>query len=186
MSVPTRGRRRLGVPWLMAGLLAGCAHRPPPPVAAPAANPAAPVVGPRQVTGTYLLTTDLKLSRPAAAQPSRRQRRPPPAPVASLRLDFQPLAAPDPTAGSSTQLAATVNIPGYTSAPRGRAGQAAAWWPLPGDSVIVHFGTPRGDGQMDLRGILQADTLSGEIWYTSSSSGTVFQMGTFRGVKQKR
>jgi hypothetical protein len=39
---------------------------------------------------------------------------------------------------------------------------------------------------MDLRGALKGDTLSGEIWYTSSGSGTVFQMGTFRAVKQKR
>jgi len=169
----------------MAGLLAACAHRPPEPPATPAApavNPILPVVEPHRATGNYILTTDLKQSQPA---PPRR-RRPPPRPVVGLRLDFQPLAAPDATAASSTQIAAMVNIPGYTQAPPGRTGQAAAWWPLPGDSVIVHFATPRGDGLMDLRGMLKGDTLAGEIWFTSTSSGTVFQMGTFRAVKQKR
>ncbi len=184
MTALLRSGRRLGFGWLAAGLLAACAHRPPPsppgPVT-PAVNPAAPVVEPHRATGSYVLTTDLKLSQPATPR-----RRPPRVPVVGLRLNFQPLAAPDATAASSTQLAAMVNIPGYTRAPPGRIGQAAAWWPLPGDSVIVHFATPQGDGLMDLRGMLKGDTLSGEIWYTSKSSGTVFQMGTFRAVKQKR
>ena len=186
-----RGGRFRGARWLVAVSLAACAHRPPeptvvaPPAAIPAATPSAPVVEPHRATGSYVLTTDLKLSRPAAPAPTRRQRRPP-VQVPGLRLDFQPLAAPDATAASSTQLSATINIPGYTRAPAGRTAQAAAWWPLPGDSVIVHFATPQGDGVMDLRGMLKGDTLAGEIWYTSSTSGTVFQMGTFRGVKQKR
>ena len=188
MSIGVRRRRGRGVAWLTVGLLVGCAHRAAEPSAAPAGpvapavNPSAPVVALHRATGSYVLTTDLKLSQPSTP----RRRRPSPTPVVGLRLDFQPLAAPDATAASSTQLVATVNIPGYTRAPRGRTGQAAAWWPLPGDSVIVHFVTPQGDGLMDLRGMLKGDTLAGEIWYTSSSSGTVFQMGTFRGVKQKR
>jgi hypothetical protein len=182
--------RAAGLPtalWLAVAPLSGCAHRPPEPAVAalPVVNPSAPVVEPHRATGSYLLTTDLERSRPATPAPRRRQRRPPPAQVPALRLDFQPLAAPDATASSSTQLAASVNIPGYTRAPPGRIGQAAAWWPLPGDSVIVHFATPRGDGLMDLRGMLKGDTLAGEVWYTSSS-GTVFQLGTFRAVKQKR
>ncbi len=188
MSVATRGASLRGVLLLVVVFLSGCAHRPPEPAVAavPAVNPSAPVVEPHRATGSYVLTTDLKLSRPAAPAPPRRQRRPPPAQVPALRLDFQPLAAPDATAASSTQLSATVIIPGYTRSPPGRTGQAAAWWPLPGDSVIVHLPTPGGDGLMDLRGALKGDTLSGEIWYTSSGSGTVFQMGTFRAVKQKR
>lgn len=184
----TRGAGHWDVLWLVAVSLSGCAHRPPEPTVAalPAVNPSAPLVEPHRATGSYVLTTDLKLSRPASPAPPRRQRRPPPAQVPALRLDFQPLAAPDATAASSTQLSATVNIPGYTRSPPGRTGQAAAWWPLPGDSVIVHFATPRGDGLMDLRGMLKGDTLAGEIWYTSSGSGTVFRMGTFLGVKTKR
>jgi len=173
--------------WLVAGLLAGCAHPQPQPVAEPLppVNPTAPVVAPRRAAGSYVLTTDLKTTQ-QPAPPPRRNQRPRPAPAPLLRLDPQALAAPDATASSSTQLAATINIPGYTRAPAGRAGQAAAWWSLPGDSVIVHFQTPRGDGLMDLRGTLVADTLAGEIWYTSTSDGTVFQMGRFRAVKQKR
>ena len=180
---------RWGAGWLMlcAGLVGGCAHPAPPVVATmPAVNPSAPVVEPHRATGSYALTTDLKNSQPAPPTRQRgRPRRPPPAAVPSLRLTYQPSAAPDATATSSTQLAAIVNIPGYTRAPPGRVGQTAVWWPVPGDSVIVHFATPRGDGQMDLRGMLVGDTLAGEIWYTSSSTGNVFQMGTFKAVKQK-
>lgn len=170
--------------WVLAGLLAACAHRPPEAPAAPvppAVNPSAPVVASRRASGNYVLTTDLKRSRPVP--PPRR--RAPRAPVLGLRLDFQAAAAPDATAASNTQLAALVNIPGFTQAPPGRVGQVAVWWPLPGDSVIVHFATPRGDGQMDLRGVMTADTLAGDVWFTNAS-GTAFQMGTFRAVKMKR
>ncbi|OYV66696.1 MAG: hypothetical protein B7Z72_10885, partial [Gemmatimonadetes bacterium 21-71-4] len=128
---------------------AGCAHPPGPAPenVAPAANPAAPVVGPRRATGWYDLTTTLPVTR-RASPPTGRSRHA----AATLRLEYQLLAAPDATAASSTQLAAAVSIPGYTRAPRGRAAQAAAWWPLPGDSVVVHFRTPRADGVMELRG----------------------------------
>jgi hypothetical protein len=176
------------VAWLVACLVAGCAHPPPEPAPAPlpAVIPSGPMVAPRRAAGNYTLTTDLKTSQP---QPPPGPRRPPrgrPAPAPLLHLDAQAMAAPDATATSRIQLAATVNIPGYTRAPAGRLGQAAVWWPLPGDSVVVHLQTPRGDGLMDLRGTMQGDTLAGEIWFTSTSDGTVFQMGTFRAVKQKR
>lgn len=186
MSRRSFGRRR-PASWLVAALLAGCAHPQPEPVAAPLppVNPSAPMVAPRRAAGNYVLTTDLKTSQqqqpPAPLRPPRGR----PAPAPLLHLDAQALAAPDATATSSVQLAATVNIPGYTRAPAGRLGQAAAWWPLPGDSVIVHLQTPRGDGLMDLRGTMVGDTLSGDIWFTTSSDGAVFQLGTFRAVKQK-
>ncbi len=186
MSASARMRLAGSLAWLTALLLAGCAHRPPEPLTptAPSVNPAAPVVEPHHASGSYFLTTDLRTSQPTPEGRSRgRARRPP---VATLRLAFQPTAAPDATATSNVQLSAIVNLPGYTRAPPGRTGQTAVWWPLPGDSVIVHFATPRGDGEMDLRGALQGDTLSGEIWYTSSTTGNVFQMGKFRGVKQKQ
>jgi hypothetical protein len=186
----TQGRRI--VRWcgvvLAAELLAACSHGPPPP-SPPPAPPAAPTVAPHVATGTYDVTTTLKRTQPPPLQRAARSRRPArPAPEAtpSLELIFRPLAAPDATAQSSTQLAATVNIPGYTRAPRGRTGQAAAWWPLPGDSVIVHFQPPQPGGVMDLRGALKGDTLSGEIWYTSLETGTAFQMGTFTAVKRRR
>jgi hypothetical protein len=168
--------------------LAGCAHRPTlPPVVPdtvpPAANPAAPVVAPRRASGLYTLTTTLKSSQPAPQL--RRGRRPVP-PESLLRLESQPLAAPDPTAASGTQLSALVAIPGYTRAPKGRTAQAAAWWPLPGDSVVVHFETPRGDGFMELRGTLAADTIAGAIWYSSTASGSTYEMAKFRAVKRRR
>ena len=169
--------------WLAAGLAAGCAHRPAPAALVPVANPAAPVVTPRGASGTYDLLTTLAVSRRAPPPPPRRGQRPP---SATLRLDYQSLAAPDATATSTTQLAAAVSIPGYTRAPSGRLAQAAAWWPLPGDSVVVHFQASRGDGVMELRGTLVADTLAGEIWFTSTASGSTYQMGTFKAVKRKR
>jgi hypothetical protein len=186
-----------GIGWVFgvaaAALLAGCTHRPPEPEAAPAAPAAAPTVPPHAATGAYDLTTTLKRSEPAPAPPprsSRSRRAPAPRPVpeaaALLELAFQPLAAPDATAQSSTQLAATINLPGYTRAPRGRRGQAATWWPLPGDSVIVHFQSPQPGGVLDLRGALKGDTLAGEIWFTSLESGSAFQMGTFLAVKRKK
>ncbi len=172
--------------WLL--LPAACAHPPAPEPAPvePAVNPAAPVVAPRRATGLYDLVTTLHLTpqaRPARPRGGRAAPRPP---AASLRLNFQPLAAPDPTATSSTQLSAIVTIPGYTRAPAGRTGQSAAWWPLPGDSVVVHFQSPRGDGAMELRGVLAGDSLSGDVWFSSASSGSTYQLGTFVGVKRKR
>jgi hypothetical protein len=164
---------------------AGCARSAPDVAPVPAAVPAAPTVAPNAAAGTYDLTTTL--ARPQPAPPPRGRTRPAPRPAASLQLAYRPLAAPDATAPSGTQLAATVNLPGYTRAPRGRPGQAASWWPLPGDSVIVHFQPPqRQSGAIDLRGVLRGDTLSGEIWYTSLETGNVFQMGTFTAIKRRR
>ena len=180
MRTPTPARAAAS--GLAAMLLAACSHTaPPPPVL-----PAAPVVVPHVATGTYDLTTTLK-THPAPPSRSRgRGRAAPSAPASTLELVYRPVAAPDATATSSTQLAATINLPGYTRAPRGRAGQAAVWWPLPGDSVVVHFQPPQGSGLVDLRGTLKGDTLSGDVWYTSVGTGNVFQMGTFRAVKRKR
>jgi len=187
------GRSTLAAGGVAAALLsvllpAACAHPPAPaPVpVVPAANPAAPVVTPRRATGVYDLITTLHVTAPARTSRSRRSSRTPRPPAASLQLAFRPLAAPDATAASSTQLSAIVAIPGYTRAPAGRTGQAAAWWPLPGDSVIVHFQSPRGDGTMELRGVLRGDSLSGDVWFTSTSSGSTYELGTFLGVKRRR
>jgi len=178
----SRARRRVTV-VLGALLAAACSHAPAPP---PPAPPAAPVVAPHAASGTYDLATTLPSRQPPA--PARRRGRTPPAPVAApmLELAYRPVAAPDATAASPTQLSATIDLPGYTKAPRGRRGQAAVWWPLPGDSVIVHFQPPQGKGLVDLRGALQGDTLAGDVWYTSLGTGASFQMGTFRAVKRRR
>ena len=167
-------------------LVAACSHAPPPSPAPPPVPPAAPVVAPHAASGTYDLTTTLPSREPPQTSRPRRQTRPAPGTTPLLELIYRPLAAPDATAASSTQLAATISLPGYTRAPRGRSGQAAVWWPLPGDSVIVHFQPAQGTGIIDLRGALQGDTLSGDVWYTSLGTGAAFQMGTFRAVKRKR
>jgi hypothetical protein len=169
---------------LAALVASACSHAPPsqpPPV-----PPAASVVAPHATTGTYDLTTTLPSRRPTQTSRPRGGTRPAPGTTPTLELVYRPLAAPDATAPSSTQLSATINLPGYTRAPRGRTGQAAAWWPLPGDSVIVHFQPPQGKGTIDLRGALQGDTLSGDVWYTSLGTGAAFQMGTFRAIKRKK
>jgi hypothetical protein len=182
----TRTRNSLaGGAALAVLLVAACSHAPPPPPPPPV-PPAEPVVAPHAASGTFDLTTTLASRQPPQTSRPRGRVRPAPGTTPTLELVYRPVAAPDATAASSTQLSATINLPGYTRAPRGRAGQAAVWWPLPGDSVIVHFQPPQGTGTIDLRGALQGDTLSGDIWYTSLGTGEAFQMGTFRATKRKK
>jgi hypothetical protein len=170
---------------LVALLVAACSRAPPPPEPPPA-PPAAPVVAPHAASGTFDLTTTLPSRQPPQTSRPRGRVRPAPGSTPTLELVYRPVAAPDAPAASSTQLSATINLPAYTRAPRGRAGQAAVWWPLPGDSVIVHFQPPQGTGTIDLRGVLQGDTLSGDVWYTSLGTGEAFQMGAFKAVKRKK
>jgi hypothetical protein len=183
--IMTRSKPRASGSIALATVLAAaCSHAPPPPP--PPVPPAAPVVAPHVASGTYDLSTTLSARQPARPARQRGRARPARAPAPILELAYRAVAAPDGTAASSTQLLATISLPGYTSAPRGRRGQAAVWWPAPGDSVIVHFQPPQGSGLVDLRGALQGDTLSGDVWYTSLGTGASFQMGTFRAVKRKR
>ena len=183
----TSSRIRVG-PWaaLAAVLAAACSHAPPPPPPEPVAAPAGPVVAPRAASGVFDLTTTLPSRQPPQTSRPRGRARPDPLATPTLELAYRSVAAPDATATSSAQFAATINLPGYTRAPRGRTGQAAVWWPLPGDSVVVHFQPPQGSGLIDLRGALRGDTLSGDVWYTSLGTGASFQMGTFRAVKRKK
>lgn len=83
------------------------------------------------------------------------------------------------------QLAATVALPGYTVSPRGRLAQAASWWPVGGDSLVVFFTQPQRAAAISLRGVLRGDSLSGDVWYTSTSSGAEFQLGTFTAVRRR-
>lgn len=179
MTTRAKTLRHAG-PVALALVVAACSHAPPP----PPVRPAEPVVAPHAATGTYDLTTTLPSRQPSPT--SRGRGRAAPVVTPTLDLVYRPVAAPDATAGSNTQFAATLNLPGYTRAPRGRTGQAVVWWPLPGDSVIVHFQPPQATGLVDLRGALRADTLSGDVWYTSPGTGASFQMGKFRAVKRKK
>ena len=182
----TPGVRALSRAALTAALAAACSHAPPPPPPPPVAAPAGPVVAPHAASGMYDVATTLPSRQQQQTSRPRGRARPNPLATPTLELAYRSVAAPDATAASSAQFAATINLPGYTRAPRGRTGQAAVWWPLPGDSVIVHFQPPQGSGLIDLRGALQGDTLSGDVWYTSLGTGASFQMGTFRAVKQRK
>ena len=170
---------------------AACSRPQPVPAPAPAPDTAAAAprlaVAPARVAGTYNLQAIIQgRTIPAPVAPPRRGRaRTAAAPLAAtLQLGTTLVAAPDPTASSSIQLAGLVALPGYTMAPRGRTVQAASWWPAGGDSVVVHWVTPR-NAALALRGTVRGDTLSGDIWYTSLDSGAEFQLGTFTAVRRR-
>ncbi|MBI1723313.1 MAG: hypothetical protein HYR48_05335 [Gemmatimonadetes bacterium] len=103
----------------------------------------------------------------------------------ALRLEAIPLAAPLPGVPSASQFAATIAMAGYTRAPRGRVGQAAAWWPIPGDSLVIQFQSARGNAVIQLRGARQGPALRGDIWYISEPTGTSFQLGTFTATRTR-
>jgi hypothetical protein len=169
---------------------AACSHPAPAPAPAPEAAPAAAphaAPPPNAVAGTFALQTVIQ-GRPIPAAPSaqpRRRGRAATVPLAAvLQLTPTPVAAPDPSVPSSTQLRAEVSLPGYTMPPRGRATQAAAWWPGRGDSITVRWVTPR-NAAVSLRGTLRGDTLSGDVWYTLLDSGSEFQLGTWTAVRRR-
>lgn len=102
-----------------------------------------------------------------------------------LRLEATPLAAPLAGVQAVTQFSANIAIAGYTRAPRGRTGQVAAWWPVPGDSIVIQFPSARGNGSVQLRGARRGPALSGEIWFISEATGATFQLGTFAASKTR-
>jgi hypothetical protein len=187
--------RRLAAPVVIIAVAACSSARPAPPPT-PAPEPAAAVVlppmAPARAAGTYVLQATIQgrtIPAPAPTPaPPRRGRAaavPAQAPAASLQLTVRLPAALDPTAPSITQLAATVALPGYTVSPRGRLAQAASWWPVGGDSLVVFFTQPQRAAAISLRGVLRGDSLSGDVWYTSTSSGAEFQLGTFTAVRRR-
>lgn len=156
-------------------LLAACGGHTPEPVSQPdAVTPVTASFPARTAAGTWAMRADLQRQGEAAAARRRRAR----AQGAQLRLEATPLAVPDPDAASPTQFGATVNLPGYTRAPRGRTAQAAAWWPIPGDSLVVQFNSQQG-AAIQLRGLLHGGTINGDIWYVSPRTGATFQLGRF-------
>lgn len=182
---------------LAAVVAAAACSRAQPPAPAPAPTPepvvAAPVVrppmAPAQAAGTYVLQAVIQgrtIPAPAPATPQARGRtRAAAAPAASLQLVARAPAALEPAAPSTRQFVATVALPGYTMSPRGRLAQAATWWPTGGDSLVVFFTQPQRAAAISLRGVLRGDTLSGDVWYTSTSSGAEFQLGTFTAARRR-
>ena len=166
--------------------LAACSHPAPP--APPAPEPAAPMAPapsamftPSAATGNYLLRTVIQ--GPGGGQRPAPRRGAAAREGADLRLETTRLAAPLAGVEATTQFTATITIAGYTRAPRGRTGQVAAWWPIPGDSLVIQFPAARGNASIQLRGARQGRALSGDIWYVSTATGTTFQLGTFTARK---
>lgn len=159
-------------------LLAACSHAaaPAPPAPEPAPPPSATFT-PSAANGSYVLRTVIQGQRGAQRPAPRRGAAA--REGANLRLEATRLAAPLTGVEATTQFAATITIAGYTRAPRGRTGQAAAWWPIPGDSLVIQFPAARGNASIQLRGARQGQALSGDIWYIPTATGTTFQLGTF-------
>lgn len=170
---------------LLALVLAACSKTPPPEPPAPApeevapAPPSGPLIVPSSAAGIYQLRSELQgRGQPRNARGARA--------TSSLVLDTQPTAVPTMGAASGAQFNATVALPGLTHPPRGRAAQAASWWPIPGDSVIVQFDTARDGVLIQLRGLVSGNTIQGEVWYISLNTSASFQIGSFTATKQQR
>ena len=143
----------------------------------PAGDPTPPearMVRPNVVSGVYRLSTQIT-SRSGQQNPGRRA-------ASNMTLSSEAAAVPAAGAPSGAQYNATITIPGYTRAPRGRSGQAAAWWPSRGDTVVVQFAQGT-NGDIQLRGAHSGTTINGEIWYVSAETGSSFQLGTFGATK---
>lgn len=135
-------------------------------------------ISPRAVIGTY--QGDVRITNPAGRERGRSGR----AARTQIRLESSPTAVPAEGSESGAQYNATVILPGYTRAPRGRSGQIATWWPGPLDSVIVQFTGQQGN-QIQMRGAVAGRRITGEIWYRSVSTGSSFQLGTFVATKAR-
>jgi len=175
----------VAIPVVLAVLSCSRSQPAPEPVPelAPAAARATPLA-PARAAGLYDLQVVIQGRTPQAAPPRRPARGRAAAAGPTLQLFATAAAALEPTAPSTTQFQAAVALPGYSMPPRGRTTQAAAWWLAGGDSVVVYWVTPRGVA-LSLRGALRADTLSGDVWYTSMGSGTEFQLGRFTAVRRR-
>jgi hypothetical protein len=170
-----------GILALAASLAMACSSRPDPVVSEPFPVPTdttpptiASRISPRAVVGTY--QGDVVLSNAATRQRGRGR-------STRTQIRLESGASAVPAEGSTgTQYNATVILPGYTRAPRGRTAQSAAWWPGPMDSVVVQFTGQQGS-QIQMRGSVAGNRITGEIWYTSLETGSSFQLGTFTTTK---
>jgi len=175
--------RRAGWMIVAAALAVAACHKSPPAPPAPVAEevappPPGPVIAPSAAAGTYQLRSEVQgRGQPRNPRSSRA--------ASSLRLDTQPTAAPTMGAAAGAQFNATVALPGFTHPPRGRTAQAAAWWPVPGDSVVVQFDGGRDGVLIQLRGAVADGEIRGEIWYVSLNSSATFQLGTFTATRQR-
>src|SRR5689334_10649540 len=143
------------------------------------AGPAPTIIAPTTLTGSWSLNVTIQ----SGNRPPQRNRRDPQAGM-TLTTQRAELAM---QGGPPQQYAATITIPGYSRpARRGRAGQSASWWLVPGDSLVVQFTQgQQSRGEIQLRGGLQGSSMRGEVWYVAQASGSTFQLGTFSGTKNR-
>lgn len=162
-------------------LVAGCAKPaapPPPPAPAPEPEPPPAVVAPAPavaaVAGRYRLAADV---------PRRQARgRARGTPATPLTLQAAVARSPDGMTAVSRQYVATATIPGYAAAARGR--ESAWWWPIAGDSVVIHL-ILRDGNRLQLRGAVSRTVLRGEVWFMSGQTGTTYQLGTFTATRTR-
>lgn len=179
--------KRARVPVVaVAAVLAACGGSTPPPVPQPpppvAAPPTTTALTPARVAGVYRIRADIQGQGAQGRGRARSQAR-----AGTLHLDNAPVAAPDPDIQSAAQFSASVALAGYTRPPRGRTTQAAAWYPIAGDSLVVQFRTAAAAGaQLQLRGVVTAggQTVRGDVWFLNSA-GDTFQLGTFVATRQR-
>jgi hypothetical protein len=159
-------------------LVVACSHNPPEltpaPDETPAPVPIATTLTPSAASGNWRVNATVQTSRRGGVRRAQ----------GALQLSATTSAAPLPGSGPATQFNATVALAGYTTAPRGRTGQAGAWWPIGGDSVVVEFASASA-GEIQLRGAMRGRTLQGEVWFLSGATGATFQMGTFTATKSR-
>lgn len=155
---------------------AACSHNPPQVAAVPDDSPAPAAIAtsltPSAASGAWRVNASVQSSRRGGVRRAQ----------GSLQLSGTSTAAPLPGSGPGTQFNATIALSGYTTAPRGRAGQSGAWWPIGGDSVVVEFASANA-GEIQLRGAMRGRTIQGEVWFLSAATGATFQMGTFTAAK---
>jgi hypothetical protein len=158
-------------------LFAACSHNPPEVAAAPDDSPAPVAIAtsltPSAASGTWRVNASVQSRGRGGVRRAQ----------GSLQLSATSTAAPLPGSGPATQFNATVALSGYSAAPRGRTGQAGAWWPIGGDSVVVEFASANA-GEIQLRGAMRGRTIQGEVWFLSGATGATFQMGTFTASKR--
>jgi hypothetical protein len=162
---------------LSALLLVACSHNPPQVAAVPDDSPAPVAIAtsltPSAASGNWRVNASVQSRARAGVRRTQ----------GTLQLSATATAAPLPGSGPGTQFNATVALSGYSAAPRGRSGQAGAWWPIGGDSVVVEFASANA-GEIQLRGAMRGRTIQGEVWFLSGATGATFQMGTFTASKR--
>jgi hypothetical protein len=170
---------KTGVVGIAAAVAIAACAKPAPP-AAPAPEPPVAELGRapdvRAVAGRYALTTETQRGTPGrrSTRPGRGQ--------TPLRLDTVAAVNAEAVAGVARQYLATVTVPGYSAGSRGVP--RSSWYPIAGDSVVIQAVGAQGN-RIQLRGALASGVIRGEVWITTASSGSTYQIGTFTATRTR-